>query len=118
MSDGQKGTGRKEREARAMSRTQWPVGGGGGEERRKGERERKREKKPPQKTKKMMPGVCEDGMACLVYEIAIQKIVRLEPSSHTLNPKYLYYVLMIVYGSFDNGLTPTTPPPPPILLPT
>lgn len=70
MSDGQKGTGREEREeARAMSRTRRPVGGG---EWRKGEGERE---KPPKKTKEKMPGVCEDGMACLVYEIAIQKIM-------------------------------------------
>lgn len=53
MSDGQERTGRKEREARAMSRTQRPVGGGGGEEWRKAERERE---KPPKKQRKICQG--------------------------------------------------------------
>lgn len=39
------------------------------------EESRKRKRETPKKTKKNMPGVCEDGMACLVYEIAIQKIM-------------------------------------------
>lgn len=47
-------------------------GGGEGGVRREGERKGRKKKNRKKKKERTMSGVCEDGMACLVCEIAIQ----------------------------------------------